>query len=68
MTPYFDSFSAFLHMGGHGAYVWACYALVFGCVAGLIWFAKHERKATIAKLTQQNTRLTNKQRNQRSKL
>ncbi|WP_207062456.1 heme exporter protein CcmD [Motiliproteus sp. SC1-56] len=24
---YFDSFSEFLAMGGHGPYVWACYAL-----------------------------------------
>ncbi len=24
---YFDSFAAFLDMGGHGFYVWTCYAL-----------------------------------------
>lgn len=26
MTPAFDSLWAFLHMDGHGGYVWFCYA------------------------------------------
>ena len=25
----FDSLAAFIHMGGHGVYVWACYVLVY---------------------------------------
>ncbi len=25
----FDSLDAFIHMGGHGVYVWTCYALVY---------------------------------------
>ena len=68
MTPYFSSFGEFLHMGGLGVYVWTCYVLVFGSVFGLILYARHERKQTIAKLTQtaQSTKLTNKQRKQRN--
>ncbi|MGX5202373.1 heme exporter protein CcmD [Aliikangiella sp. IMCC44632] len=26
---YFDSFSDFIAMGGHGVYIWACYLIVF---------------------------------------
>ena len=68
MTPYFNSFGEFLHMGGLGVYVWTCYVLVFGSVFGLILYARHERKQTIVKLTQsaQSTKLTNKQRKQRN--
>lgn len=65
MTPYFENFSDFLHMGGHGFYVWMCYGMVFGCFFGLIWYVKAERKHAIAKLTRQSARsekLTNKQR------
>jgi heme exporter protein D len=29
MKFYFDDFSAFIQMGNHGPYVWACYALMF---------------------------------------
>lgn len=25
----FDSLAAFIHMDGHGVYVWTCYALVY---------------------------------------
>lgn len=25
----FDSLDAFIHMNGHGVYVWACYAIVY---------------------------------------
>ncbi len=30
MTFQFESLAAFIHMGGHGIYVWSCYALVYG--------------------------------------
>ena len=49
-------------MNGHGAYVWTCYALVFGAIALMIWYAKSERTKTIAKLSTQTKKLTNKQR------
>ena len=37
----------FLAMGGYGAFVWPCYALVLGGMAGLAWlsFRKQRRLA-----------------------
>lgn len=66
MTPYFKTFGDFLAMGGHGFYVWLCYAITFLAVIGLIIYAKNERKQTIDKLGRQQaqSRLTNKQRKQ----
>ncbi|MGB0496092.1 MAG: heme exporter protein CcmD [Kangiellaceae bacterium] len=31
---YFESFDAFIEMGGHGFYVWLCYALVLVFLLG----------------------------------
>lgn len=64
MNPYYDSLGAFLHMNGYGAYVWTCYALVFGSIVFLMWYARHERKSTLTKLKRQShqSKLTNKQR------
>lgn len=66
MTPYFKTFGDFLAMGGHGFYVWLCYAITFLAVLGLIIYAKNERKRTLQRLGRQYTqsRLTNKQRKQ----
>ncbi|PNP98631.1 heme exporter protein CcmD [Moraxella sp. RCAD0137] len=66
MTPYFKTFGDFLAMGGHGFYVWLCYAITFLAVIGLIIYAKNERKQTLDKLGRQQaqSRLTNKQRKQ----
>lgn len=67
MTVYFSSFSEFLHMVGHGSYVWACYAITISLLFLLILFTKSERKNVIEKLTRQSLRqerLTNKQRQQ----
>lgn len=66
MTPYFKTFGDFLAMGGHGFYVWLCYAMTFLAVIGLIIYAKNERKQTLDKLGRQQAqyRLTNKQRKQ----
>jgi len=33
---YFDSFSAVLHMAGHGPYVWSAYALTSAIIVALI--------------------------------
>lgn len=32
----FESFQAFVEMGGHGPYVWAAFGVWFAVVAGLI--------------------------------
>lgn len=63
---YYSTLSELMHMNGYGGYVWACYALVFGCFLWLIIHAKKERKSAIKKLTEQDqrTKLTNKQRKQ----
>ncbi len=71
MTPYFNNLSDFIAMGGHGSFVWLCYAIVFISIFGLIFHAKRERQATLAKLARQHGagnhsgRLTNKQRKSR---
>lgn len=50
MTPYFESFSAFIKMGGHGFYVWLCYAIVLFAVLFGVYYAKAERKRIIKRL------------------
>lgn len=65
MTPYFQTVDEFIHMNGHGAYVWACYVLVFAAILLMIWYANKERRNTINKLkhlSMQGKKLTNKQR------
>lgn len=67
MSPYFSDVNAFLQMGGHASYVWACYGITLGCLLFLVWYAKNERKTMLDKLTRQTGRkLTNKQRKQLS--
>ncbi|WP_421844491.1 heme exporter protein CcmD [Marinobacter algicola] len=44
----FDSFGAFLAMGGHGPYVWACYAMFFLLMGGVIWWSLRQRRVVIA--------------------
>lgn len=56
MTPYFENFSDFIQMGGHGFYVWLCYALVFGSVLFGIFYSKAERKRTIKRLANNQAR------------
>lgn len=67
MTPYFNNLADFIHMNGHGSFVWASYGITFLLVFGLIWFTFAERKKVIKKLRQNTTRLTNKQRQQLNK-
>lgn len=43
----FDSFGAFIAMGGHGPYVWACYVVFFGLSLVLIVWSSRQRKAAI---------------------
>lgn len=61
MTPYFDSFSAFLAMDGHGFYVWTCYALVFGSVLFGVIYTRLERKKTLKRLAINQARQTQRQ-------
>ena len=38
---YFNSFSDFIEMGGHGLYVWLSYAIVFACL--IVYFVHSYR-------------------------
>lgn len=35
---YFENFTALLHMGGHGFYVWLAYAVAMCVILGLLLF------------------------------
>lgn len=41
---YFDSFAAFIHMGGHGFYVWLAYAVALLVVVGLLLIPGMQKK------------------------
>lgn len=43
----FDSLQAFMDMGGHGPYVWACYGLTFAAVLFLIVEPRIQKKRFI---------------------
>lgn len=47
MTPFFDSVSSLLAMGGHGVYVWACWGLVVLVVVFGVWQSKQARTQAI---------------------
>ncbi|HTN32949.1 MAG TPA: heme exporter protein CcmD [Marinobacter sp.] len=43
----FDSFSAFIAMGGHGPYVWACYGVFFVLLSAVMIWSVQSQKAVI---------------------
>lgn len=43
----FDSFSAFIHMEGHGPYVWVCYGAFFLLFGLLAWYSVFERRQVV---------------------
>lgn len=43
----FDSFSAFVVMGGHGPYVWTCYGVFFLLVALIAWLSIRDRRQVV---------------------
>ena len=44
----FDSFGGFLAMGGHGPYVWACYAVFFLLMGVMTWWSLRQQRVVIA--------------------
>ncbi|MGI9286738.1 MAG: heme exporter protein CcmD [Pseudomonadales bacterium] len=44
---YFDSFAAFVHMDGHGFYVWLAYAVALIVVLGLLLVPGMQKKRFI---------------------
>ncbi len=58
---YFETFEAFIEMGGHGFYIWLCYALVSISLIGYYFISakstiktKQELKRFYARLDAQN--------------
>ncbi len=43
----FDSFSAFIAMGGHGPYVWVCYGVFFVLLSAVMIWSVQRQKAVI---------------------
>lgn len=43
----FDSFSAFIAMGGHGPYVWASYGMFFVLLLAMMIWSVQRRKAAV---------------------
>lgn len=58
---YFDSFAAFLTMGGHGVYVWTCYGVVTAVISGLFMQPLLKKRQFLA---QQQQVLKRQQRDQ----
>ncbi len=56
---FFDSFSSFINMGGHGLYVWACYGLAGIIVAVNFISPVLTRKKVIKDIQRQNRREQN---------
>lgn len=56
MQPYFYSFSEFIAMGTHGAFVWSCWAITVGMILIFIWYSRKQRQALIKELTIQQAR------------
>lgn len=53
---YFDSLSEFFNMGGHGLYVWSCYAISLVLMAASILLPWLKLKSTRKQLTRQFAR------------
>ncbi len=56
---YFESFDAFIAMGGHGPYIWAAYGITLVVMAGLVWAPLSRRQRF---LTEQRQRARREQR------
>ena len=50
----FDSFSDFIHMGGHGQYVWIAYFASLGIMVWLFFSPLLRKKNIIKKINKQN--------------
>lgn len=53
---HFDSFSAFLDMGGYGFYVWLSYGLGFALLFGLIFLSLHHNRQIQQQILESMTR------------
>lgn len=49
----FDSFSALMHMSGHGPYVWTCYGVFFLLLGILVFWSMRQRRDLKRRLRRQ---------------
>ena len=49
---YFQTFSDFLHMGGHGWYVWLCWGFVIASIVIGVLYVRLERQKLLKKFAQ----------------
>ena len=54
----FDSFEAFMAMGGHGSYVWACYIVFFLLSIVLVLWSRQQRRAVFRGLARRQATAT----------
>ncbi|ELA09515.1 cytochrome c biogenesis protein, CcmD [Moraxella macacae 0408225] len=62
MSFYFESFTEFLSMGGHGVYVWASYGISFACLLGVIVYSRSQRQNMLKQIHNQQIRQNQRQR------
>ena len=54
----FDSFDAFVAMGGHGPYVWACYFVFFALSIVLIAWSRRQRQLALKSVARRQSNAT----------
>jgi len=60
---YFQSFQEFIHMGGHGFYVWLCYGVVLFALVGYFVYSKQLVKSNQKSLIKFYKRMETQQKN-----
>lgn len=64
MQPYFHNIADFIHMAGHGSYVWASWALTSICIIGIILYSRSQRKQIYQNILTQQARQRHRQNHQ----
>ncbi|RMA81297.1 heme exporter protein CcmD [Umboniibacter marinipuniceus] len=62
---YFESWQAFISMGGHGPFVWAAYGITFLTLLFLIWQPSAQTKA-LRKAVTNEARIQQRRKEQRN--
>lgn len=61
VQPYFKSFADFVHMNGHGSYVWTCWLLTVMAIIVLTLYSRYQRQQTKRYIGQQQARQAQRQ-------
>ncbi|MGV6987681.1 heme exporter protein CcmD [Testudinibacter sp. P80/BLE/0925] len=62
MTPFFQTWSDFFNMGGHGFYVWLCYGITVAALLILIISGFAEKKQILTWVAKEQQRQARQQR------